>query len=101
MGTRSDTMEKIQDVALDLRRTGLRQTSLREIAEQPRRDKAALYYHFKTRKRSSRAAAGPASVERLDEISAWLADKEPTPENRRELLERYAAAISQGGRHFK
>ncbi|MFC5112279.1 hypothetical protein [Kibdelosporangium philippinense] len=30
-------------------------------------------------------------MRRLDEISAWLADKEPTPENRRELLERYAA----------
>ncbi|MFC5112252.1 TetR/AcrR family transcriptional regulator [Kibdelosporangium philippinense] len=55
--------------------------------------KAALYYHFKTKEEIITSLL-QATGERLDEISAWLADKEPTPENRRELLERYAAAIS-------
>ncbi|CAM3653493.1 TetR/AcrR family transcriptional regulator [Kibdelosporangium persicum] len=101
MGARSDTKEKIQDVALELfGEQGYDKTSLREIAERLGVTKAALYYHFKTKEEiitSLLQAAG----ERLDVVSEWLAGKEPTPENRRELLERYAAAINEGGRHFK
>lgn len=101
MGTRSDTREKIQDVALELfGEQGYDKTSLREIAERLGVTKAALYYHFKTKEEiitSLLQAAG----ERLDKVSEWMAGKDPTPENRRELLERYAAAINEGGGHFK
>ena len=46
-GERTDTRERILDVALDLFvEKGFDQTSLREIAEQLGVTKAALYYHF-------------------------------------------------------
>jgi AcrR family transcriptional regulator len=100
MGTRSDTREKIQDVALELfGEQGYDKTSLREIAERLGVTKAALYYHFKTKEEiitSLLQAAG----DRLDLVAAWMADREPTRQNREELLRRYAAAIADGGRHF-
>ena len=49
-GRRSDTRERIQQVALDLFvEQGYENTSLREIAERLEVTKAALYYHFKTK----------------------------------------------------
>ena len=102
MGTRSDTREKIQEVALELfGEQGYDKTSLREIAERLGVTKAALYYHFKTKEEiitSLMQAAG----ERLDEVAEWMAGQQPTTENRRELIHRYAAAISEGsGQFFK
>lgn len=101
MGTRSDTKEKIQDVALELfGEQGYDKTSLREIAERLGVTKAALYYHFKTKEEIITSLL-QGSGERLDEVASWMADKPSTPENRRELLQRYAAAMSDGGRHFR
>ncbi|MBP2323630.1 AcrR family transcriptional regulator [Kibdelosporangium banguiense] len=102
MGTRSDTREKIQDVALELfGEQGYDKTSLREIAEHLGVTKAALYYHFKT-KEEIISSLLQATGERMDVVAAWLADKQPTPETRAELLRRYAAAVvSDSGRHFR
>src|SRR5215216_6279107 len=49
-GRRSDTRERIEQVALKLFvGRGYEKTSLREIAERLGITKAALYYHFKTK----------------------------------------------------
>jgi AcrR family transcriptional regulator len=100
MGARSDTRSKIQDAALDLfGEQGYDKTSLREIAEALGVTKAALYYHFKT-KEEIIVSLLQASHDRLDEVAAWLEKQEPTPENRREVVRRYAEAMNDGGRAF-
>jgi AcrR family transcriptional regulator len=96
MKTRSDTRSKIQAVALELfGEQGYDKTSLREIAERLGVTKAALYYHFKT-KEEIVASLFQAAAEGLDELIEWTRQQEPTPENRRELVRRYAAAVSEG-----
>lgn len=102
MGTRSDTREKIQDVALELfGEQGYDKTSLREIAERLGVTKAALYYHFKTKEEIITSLLHAAG-ERLDEVAAWITQLEPTPANRRALLTRYSEAIAgDHGRHVK
>jgi AcrR family transcriptional regulator len=102
MGTRSDTRQKIQDVALELfGEQGYDKTSLREIAERLGVTKAALYYHFKTKEEIVTSLLR-AMGDRLDEVGSWIEELEPTPENRRALLKRYADSIADDhGRHFR
>ncbi|MET0132727.1 MAG: TetR family transcriptional regulator [Kibdelosporangium sp.] len=101
MGARSDTREKIQDVALELfAEQGYDKTSLREIAERLGVTKAALYYHFKT-KEEIISSLLRATGDRIGEVSDWATTVTPSPENRRELVRRYAEAINDGGKTFK
>ncbi|MEV4318330.1 helix-turn-helix domain-containing protein [Actinocrispum sp. NPDC049592] len=96
MNTRSDTRSRIQEVALELfAEQGYDKTSLREIAERLGVTKAALYYHFKTKEEivTSLFEAAFAGINRLVD---WAAEREPTPENRRELLRLYAHGVSDG-----
>jgi AcrR family transcriptional regulator len=100
MNTRSDTRSRIQEVALDMFvEQGYDKTSLREIAEQLGVTKAALYYHFKT-KEEIVSSIFQAADEGMMEIVEWAKTHEPTPANRRELVERYAKGI-RDGRAFK
>jgi AcrR family transcriptional regulator len=100
MGARSDTRSKIQDVALELfGEQGYDKTSLREIAERLGVTKAALYYHFKT-KEEIVTSLFQAADEGLQQLIAWTKEREPTHENRRELVRRYAKGMSDG-RAFK
>jgi AcrR family transcriptional regulator len=96
MNTRSDTRSKIQDVALELfGEQGYDKTSLREISERLGVTKAALYYHFKT-KEEIVSSLFEAAFAGIDQLVEWIRDREPTQENRRELVRRYAAGISDG-----
>jgi AcrR family transcriptional regulator len=93
---RSDTRERIQEVALDLfAERGYERTSLREIAERLQVTKAALYYHFKTKDEILRSVFEDASAE-IDELVAWGQTQPRTLETRQEILRRYAALL--GGR---
>ena len=99
-GGRADTAEpgtrtKIQQVALELfTEHGYEATSLREIAERLGVTKAALYYHFKSKDEiiASLMADQVAMVEQLIE---WTKAQPPTVETRRELVQRYSAALHQ------
>ena len=99
-GGRADTGEpgtrtKIQQVALELfTEHGYEATSLREIAERLGVTKAALYYHFKSKDEiiASLMADQVAMVEQLIE---WTKAQPPTVETRRELVQRYSAALHQ------
>jgi AcrR family transcriptional regulator len=100
MGARSDTKEKIQDVAMELfAEQGYDKTSLREIAERLGVTKAALYYHFKT-KEEIITSLFQATARRMDAVVEWAEQNTPTPETRRELVHRYAEALNDGGRSF-
>lgn len=69
--TRSDTHQRIQDVALELfADKGYDKTSLREIAERLDVTKAALYYHFKT-KEDILVSLVEDHFGRVDELIAW------------------------------
>lgn len=96
MSTRSDTRSKIQDVALELfGEQGYDKTSLREIAERLGVTKAALYYHFRT-KEEIVTSLFQAAGEGIQELIEWTKQREPTPENRRELVHMYAKAMGDG-----
>jgi AcrR family transcriptional regulator len=70
-GRRSDTRERIQQVALELFiDQGYEKTSLREIAERLNVTKAALYYHFRTKEDIVRSLTDDFSAS-LDELLAW------------------------------
>jgi AcrR family transcriptional regulator len=96
MNTRSDTRSRIQEVALELfGEQGYDKTSLREISERLGVTKAALYYHFKT-KEEIVSSLFEAAFAGISELTNWIREREPTQENRRELVRRYAAGISDG-----
>jgi len=97
MGTRSDTKEKIQDVALELfGEQGYDKTSLREIAERLGVTKAALYYHFRTKEDIIRSLFDDLMAG-MDEIIEWGRQHEGTLANRRELVRRYAGLLTGSG----
>ncbi|AJE83246.1 TetR family transcriptional regulator [Streptomyces albus] len=105
MGThtqrRTDTRQRIQDVALELfAEQGYEKTSLREIAERLEVTKAALYYHFKTKEdiliSVFQDLTGP-----LDELVAWGEAQERTLEFKKELLRRYSEALNQAAPLFR
>ena len=84
---RSDTRERIQDVARELFASqGVQRTSLQDIADKLGLTKPALYYHFTSREDLVRSIVQPL----IDEGERFIADQErardATP---RELLEGY------------
>ena len=83
----SETRERIQAAALELfTRHGIRQTSLRQIAEHLGLTKPALYYHFASRDDLVVSLVQPL----VDDVESLLADDEQTaPSTPRELLGRY------------
>ncbi|MEV0281836.1 TetR/AcrR family transcriptional regulator [Streptomyces sp. NPDC050610] len=105
MGTpqprRSDTHQRIQDVALELfAEQGYEKTSLREIAEKLGVTKAALYYHFKT-KEDIFVSIFEDLGRPLDELIAWAQDQPHTLETMTELLRRYSTSLSEAAPLFR
>jgi AcrR family transcriptional regulator len=92
-GRRSDTRERIQQVALDLFvEQGYEKTSLREIAERLDVTKAALYYHFRT-KEDIVASLMDDLAESIDEVLAWAREQSDHVLAREELIRRLAGLI--------
>ncbi|WP_031466754.1 TetR/AcrR family transcriptional regulator [Sciscionella sediminilitoris] len=92
---RSDTRDRIQQVALELfTEQGYEGTSLREIAERLEVTKAAVYYHYRTKEEILGGAVEEA-IDALDEVIAWARQVRMDSENRRELVRRYAAALDE------
>ncbi|TLW92300.1 TetR/AcrR family transcriptional regulator [Saccharomonospora piscinae] len=83
----TETRERIQAAALELfLRQGVRQTSLREIAEQLGLTKPALYYHFTSRDDLVASLLRPLA----EDVEALIAEDEATgPASPRDLLGRY------------
>lgn len=71
---------------------GYEKTSLREIADELGVTKAALYYHFRT-KRDIVEAAFQESAEQVEEIRQWLSEAPPSRRRNKELVERLATLI--------
>lgn len=84
---RSDTRERIQDVARELfAQQGVQRTSLRDIADKLGITKPALYYHFTSREELIRSIVQPL----IDDGEQFVADQENRPDiDVRELLEGY------------
>lgn len=86
----SETRERIQAVALELfAERGVRETSLRQIAERLGLTKPALYYHFSSREELLRSLVQPF----VDDAEAMIVEDETRaaagPVDPRELLGRY------------
>ncbi|NKY58581.1 TetR/AcrR family transcriptional regulator [Nocardia flavorosea] len=87
----TETRDRIQAAALELFAThGIRETSLRQIAERLGITKPALYYHFASREDLLRSLVQPL----VDEVDAVIAEDEARhggdeQVNARELLTRY------------
>ncbi|WP_326597623.1 TetR/AcrR family transcriptional regulator [Streptomyces sp. NBC_01803] len=98
---RSDTRQRIQDVALELfAEQGYEKTSLREIAERLDVTKAALYYHFRT-KEDILTGLVEDLTRPMEELVAWAREQPPTLETRREVLRRYSEALRGAGPLFR
>lgn len=94
-----DTRSRIQETALALfTEQGYEATSLREIAEALGVTKAALYYHFRT-KEDIITSMIVDRVAFIDELIEWAAAHPRTPENRREIVRRYAEGLHKGRHH--
>ncbi|HVV13807.1 TetR/AcrR family transcriptional regulator [Amycolatopsis sp.] len=92
-GRRSDTRERIQQIALDLFvEQGYEKTSLREIAEQLDVTKAALYYHFRTKEDIVASVLDDLAAS-LDEVLDWGKAQQDLVQAREELLRRLAKLI--------
>lgn len=90
---RSDTRERIQQVALELfTEQGYERTSLREIAERLQVTKAAVYYHYRTKEEILGSVAEEA-IAALEEVIAWARQHPMDGARRRELVRRYAAVL--------
>ncbi|NKQ55703.1 helix-turn-helix transcriptional regulator [Amycolatopsis sp. K13G38] len=91
-GRRSDTRERIQQIALDLFvEQGYEKTSLREIAERLEVTKAALYYHFRTKEDIVRSLFEDIA-EAVDEVLDW-AREQGEGLSRTELVNRLAQLV--------
>lgn len=91
------TKTRIQHVALELfAEQGYDKTSLRELAERLGMTKASLYYYFKSKDDIVQSLVGEL-LAAVDTVVAWSRVHEPTPTNRRELIERYGAAVRGQG----
>ncbi|OXM73277.1 MULTISPECIES: TetR/AcrR family transcriptional regulator [Amycolatopsis] len=92
-GRRTDTRERIQQIALDLFvEQGYEKTSLREIAEALGVTKAALYYHFRTKEDIVHSLIEDIGTS-LDEIIEWARAQDDHARAREELLRRLSALI--------
>lgn len=99
--TRSDTRQRIQDVALDLfAEKGYDKTSLREIAEHLDVTKAALYYHFKTKEDILRSVVDD-QLTQVEELIAWGGSQPRTPATKREVLSRYSLLLRGRDKLFR
>ncbi|MBK1786648.1 TetR/AcrR family transcriptional regulator [Prauserella cavernicola] len=83
----SQTRQRIQEAALELfTEQGVRQTSLRQIADRLGLTKPALYYHFESREELVTSLLQPL----VDDLDALLAEDEAASEiDARDLLGRY------------
>jgi AcrR family transcriptional regulator len=98
---RSDTRQRIQDVALELfGEQGYEKTSLREIAERLDVTKAALYYHFKT-KEDILISLTQDRTRALDELVEWAEEQPPGQETAKEILRRYSDALDDAAPLFR
>lgn len=92
-----DTRTRIQDVALELFTTyGYDKASLREIAERLGVTKATLYYHFKSKDDIVQSLVDDL-LDAIDDVVEWSRTQTPSPQTRRELVERYSAVIRSHG----
>jgi AcrR family transcriptional regulator len=92
-GRRSDTRQRIQQVALDLFvEQGYDKTSLREIAERLEVTKAALYYHFRTKEDIVASLLDDLAAS-VDEVLAWAREQDDHAKTREELIRRLATLI--------
>ncbi|RKN41821.1 TetR/AcrR family transcriptional regulator [Streptomyces hoynatensis] len=92
---RTDTRQRIQDVALELfSEQGYEKTSLREIAERLDVTKAALYYHFKT-KEDILIGIFRDLTSPMDELIAWAGEQPPSLETKAEILHRYSLLLTR------
>jgi AcrR family transcriptional regulator len=84
---RSDTRERIQDVARELfLQQGVQRTSLQDIADKLGITKPALYYHFTSREELIRSIVQPL----IDDGEQFVVDQEARADiDVRELLEGY------------
>ena|SRR5947207_1803210 len=91
---RSDTRERIQQVALELfAERGYDKTSLREVAERLDITRPALYYHFKTKEDILAGVIDDLGTS-IDDLVAWAEARPRTPEARREILHRIADLLT-------
>ncbi|MFC4469136.1 TetR/AcrR family transcriptional regulator [Streptomyces xiangluensis] len=98
---RGHTRQRIQDVALELfAEQGYEKTSLREIAERLNVTKAALYYHFKT-KEDILISLFQDLTKPMDELIEWGKQQPRTLETKREILNRYSAALNDAAPLFR
>ncbi|MEU9835725.1 helix-turn-helix domain-containing protein [Streptosporangium sp. NPDC048047] len=90
---RSDTRERIQQVALELfAERGYEKTSLREVAERLDITRPALYYHFKAKEDILNGVIEDLTAS-MEEIVEWAGAQPRTPEARVEVLRRIAALL--------
>ncbi|MEV4805184.1 TetR/AcrR family transcriptional regulator [Nonomuraea sp. NPDC049421] len=93
-GRRTDTRERIQQVALELfAERGYDKTSLQEVAERLQITRPALYYHFRT-KEEILAGVIERLVESIEELVAWGRRQPATTEARLEILRRISGLLS-------
>ncbi|MFI7632579.1 TetR/AcrR family transcriptional regulator [Nonomuraea sp. NPDC049400] len=92
-GRRTDTKERIQQVALELfAERGYEQTTLQEVAERLEITRPALYYHFRT-KEAILESVLQGLVESIEELVRWGHEQPKTLESRREILRRIAELL--------
>lgn len=85
-GRTRDTRERIHTVALELFLSqGFAKTTMQDIADQLALTKAALYYHFPTKRDLIRSVVQPA----MADINDFLTEMRRLGAPRRELLERF------------
>lgn len=91
------TRTRIQNVALELfAEQGYDKTSLRELSERLGTTKASLYYYFKSKDDIVQSLVDDL-LAAVDDVVEWTRGQTPTPETRRELIQRYAKAIRGQG----
>ncbi|MGP4110018.1 TetR/AcrR family transcriptional regulator [Streptomyces sp. 4N509B] len=98
---RSDTRQRIQDVALELfAEQGYEKTSLREIAERLDVTKAALYYHFRT-KEDILASVFEDVARPIDELIEWARPQPRDLATGTEVLRRYGELMDRAAPLFR
>lgn len=89
-GRRTDTRQRIQQVALELfAERGYEQTTLQEVAERLEITRPALYYHFKAKEDILNGVIEDLNAS-LDELMEWARAQPHTAEAKRGILDRIA-----------
>lgn len=93
-GRRTDTRQRIQQVALELfSERGYDKTSLRELADRLEITRPALYYHFKAKEDILTSVIDDLNAS-MDELATWAKNQPLTPEGRLAVLVRVAALLN-------